>query len=73
MTIAKALKLVRNKYEWAKAVPYINDPVAWALYQTWKESEEKPKKQNTVSDHHRFTDNELKMYEKFQQNEEAET
>ena len=46
MTIAKALKTVRAKYEWAKETPYINDPVAWALYQTWKEAEAKPKKKN---------------------------
>jgi len=47
MTIGKALKVVRNKYEWAKATPFIQDPVAWALYQTWKEAEEKPRKKRS--------------------------
>ena len=47
MRIERALKTVRAKYEWAKETPYINDPVAWALYQTWKEAEEKPKRKKS--------------------------
>ena len=40
MTFAKAHKLLTAKYEWAKNTPYIQDPVAWALYQVWKEADE---------------------------------
>ena len=36
MKLEKALRLVTEKYTWAKAHKEIHDPVAWALYQVWR-------------------------------------
>ena len=35
-TLAKAVTELRDNYERAKTLSYVNDPLAWALYQTWK-------------------------------------
>lgn len=40
MTIDKAVLLVRQYYENAKNNKSIRDPIAWALYQAWREAEE---------------------------------
>lgn len=40
MTLAKAIKLLTAKYEWAKQQDWIHDPLAWALYQVWREASE---------------------------------
>lgn len=39
MEIEKAIVVLKEKYEEAMEKEYIRDPVAWALYQTWKEAE----------------------------------
>ena len=32
----EAVELLRKNYEKAKVTPYVQRPLAWALYQTWK-------------------------------------
>ncbi len=46
MNIGQAIVLLIEKYEYAKKQDYIIKKVAWALYQTWKEVDEKEEKQN---------------------------
>lgn len=36
LTLAKAIKLLTTKYEWAKTQDWIHSPLAWALYQVWQ-------------------------------------
>ena len=36
MTLAKAIKLLTAKYEWAKTQEWIHSPLAWALHQVWR-------------------------------------
>lgn len=43
MRIETAEKKLREKYERAKKLKYIRDPVAWALYQVWKKADAEPK------------------------------
>ena len=33
----KAMSIIDKKYAEAKKLPFIRDPLAWALYHTWKE------------------------------------
>ena len=37
MTFEKAVKLLEEKYEQAQKTEYVQYPLAWALYQVWKE------------------------------------
>lgn len=37
MTLEKAVKLLEEKYKQAQKMEYVQKPLAWALYQTWKE------------------------------------
>lgn len=37
MTLEKAVKLLEEKYEQAQKMEYVQKPLAWALFQTWKE------------------------------------
>ena len=37
MTLGKAAKLLEEKYEQAQKMEYVQKPLAWALFQTWKE------------------------------------
>ena len=46
MNIGQAIVLLIEKYEYAKKQDYIIKKVAWSLYQTWKEVDEKEEKQN---------------------------
>lgn len=39
MTIKKAHELLDYYYEMAKENKFVWKPVAWALYQTWKEAD----------------------------------
>lgn len=39
MTLEKAVKLLEAKYERAKKMEYVQNPLAWALYQVWKEAD----------------------------------
>nr|DAP26487.1 MAG TPA: hypothetical protein [Caudoviricetes sp.] len=33
----KAMSILDKKYAEAKKLPFVRDPLAWALYHTWKE------------------------------------
>lgn len=37
MTFEKAVKLLEEKYEQAQKTEYVQYPLAWALFQVWKE------------------------------------
>ena len=37
--LEKAIKILKVEYERAKENPVVRDPIAWALYQTWRRSE----------------------------------
>lgn len=39
----KAIKFLREQYERAKRIEVIYNPLAWALYQTWRHVDEPPK------------------------------
>ena len=39
MTIEQAIELLRQKYDEAKNLKYVINPLAWALYQVWKEAD----------------------------------
>lgn len=39
MTIYKAINLLMKEHSSAKKLPYVKKPVAWALYQVWKEAD----------------------------------
>lgn len=41
MTLEKAIKLLEAEYERAKNIPYVQNPLAWALYQVWKKADER--------------------------------
>lgn len=41
MTLEKAIKLLEAEYERAKKIPYVQKPLAWALYQVWKKADER--------------------------------
>lgn len=41
VTIDKAIEILRKKFEEVEFDPRINDPVAFALYSTWREVDEK--------------------------------
>lgn len=44
MTIEKASERLRGEYEKARATQYVNDPVAYALYNVWKEADKASEK-----------------------------
>lgn len=39
MTLEKAIEMIKAEYAWAKKHKYIVKPLAWALYQVWKEAD----------------------------------
>ena len=41
--IDKAIQFLREQYERAKRIEFIHNPLAWALYQTWRHVDEPPK------------------------------
>ena len=47
MTIEKAIERLREEYEKARENPYVNDPVAYALYHVWKEADKSSEKRST--------------------------
>jgi hypothetical protein len=48
----KAIIFLREQYERAQRIEYINDPLAWALYQTWRHVDEPPKEpKKRIKDH----------------------
>lgn len=42
MTLEEAVNLLMTKYEEGKGLSYVVNPLSWALYQVWKESERRP-------------------------------
>lgn len=40
ITLEKAIKTLEAEYERAKKIPYVQKPLAWALYHTWKKVDE---------------------------------
>lgn len=53
MTLEKAVELLEAKYEQAKKIEYVQKPLAWALYQVWKEvdsmKDEKKREYNRIA------------------------
>ena len=41
MTIEEVIDLLRQEYEKAKQKPFVQYPIAYALYQTWKQVDRK--------------------------------
>ena len=41
MTLEKTIKLIEVNYEVAKKLEWVHNPVAYALYQTWKMADKK--------------------------------
>lgn len=41
MTIEEVIDLLREEYEKAKQKPFVMYPIAYALYQTWKQVDRK--------------------------------
>lgn len=50
MTIEEAHKELDKLYQQAKKIGYVNMPVAWALYQTWKIADEDRAKEERRSE-----------------------
>lgn len=40
MTLARAIKLLEKEYERAKALGWVKNPMAYALYHVWKIADE---------------------------------
>ena len=40
MTIIRALEILLHNYGYASKCEWIRNPVAWALYETWKKAEQ---------------------------------
>lgn len=43
MTLQKAIELLEAEYEKAKNIPFVRNPVAYALYKVWRMADEKRK------------------------------
>ena len=43
MTLQKAINRLEAEYEKAKNLPFVRNPVAYALYQVWRMADEKQK------------------------------
>lgn len=41
MTLEKAIERLKTEYERAKSLSYVINPLAYALYQVWKEADKK--------------------------------
>ena len=39
MTLEQAIELLRQEYERAKNMEYVQKPLAWALFQVWKKAD----------------------------------
>ena len=46
MTLEKAIKLLEEQYERAKKLKYVENPLAWALYQVWRTVDTDKKEEN---------------------------
>lgn len=43
LTVYDAISLVKRLYEKAVTLEYVQKPISWALYQTWKEFDKREK------------------------------
>lgn len=41
MTLQKAIKLLETEYERAKRMDFVENPLAYALYQVWRKADSK--------------------------------
>ena len=48
MSIEKAIEILKHNYERALKIEYIHNPLAWALYKTWRFVDSKAKKTEGV-------------------------
>lgn len=39
MTLEKAIEILKTEYEKAKKLKWVYNPIAYALYQTWKKAD----------------------------------
>lgn len=44
MTLEEAIRALETTYERAKRLPYVRNPLAYALYHVWKIADRKPPK-----------------------------
>lgn len=44
MSLEKAIEILRAEYERAVKLEWVHNPIAYALYQTWKKADERSKK-----------------------------
>lgn len=44
MTLEEAIKLLESEYERAKRLDFVNNPIAYALYQVWKKADRRKKR-----------------------------
>ena len=53
MELEKAIELLETKYEQANKMEYVQRPLAWALFQVWKEvdsmKDEKKREYNRIA------------------------
>ncbi len=47
MRIDRAMRLVQEEYERARKYEWVHDPVAYALYQVWKQAASESRSQDT--------------------------
>ena len=50
MTLEEAIETVRKMYEIGLNMPFVYNPVAWALYQAWKMADIKGKHKKEGAD-----------------------
>lgn len=43
MTVEKAIRRIKEEYSKAKKLGYIQKPLAWVLYQVWREADREGK------------------------------
>jgi hypothetical protein len=48
MTSERAIELFKVEYEKAKKLDYVQKPISYALYQTWKKVDKKERKKQGV-------------------------
>lgn len=39
MTLEKAIEILKKEYEKAKQLEWVRNPIAYALYKTWKQAD----------------------------------
>lgn len=47
MTLRQAVNMLEKQYEKARNLDYVRNPLAYALYQVWKEADRQPPKEAT--------------------------